>query len=60
MKVREVAAVMREEQSVMIIPNIGGAGFYRYMVKNIPPTFLNAEVRNITQGTGEVVLTVVV
>ena len=60
MKVKELTRVMTNEQNVMIVPNIGDCGFYRYMVKNIPPTFLNAEVRNVTSHGAEIMMTVTV
>lgn len=60
MTVKELITVMAKEQSVMIIPNIGDCGFYRYMVKNIPPMYLKAKVTNVRSNGAETVITVIV
>ncbi len=60
MKLKELTAVMTKEQNVMIIPNIGDCGFYRYTVKNIPPMFLNAKVTNVRSNGAETAITVIV
>lgn len=60
MKVRELIAVMSDKQNVMIIPNIGSCGFYRYTVERIPPTFLGAEVRDVRPHGAEIAIMVIV
>ena len=60
MKLKEFTAVMSKKQNVMIMPNIGDCGFYRYTVEHIPPMFLNAEVRDVRSHGYEIAIMVFV
>jgi hypothetical protein len=47
MTVKELVDVMDKHQGIVIIPNIGDAGFYRYNAGDVPPMFLSADVRRV-------------